>query len=173
MTCARPPKLAPRRWGCVVDFRQSNHEGELIGWIQEARTAASGIILNAGGHSLTPRLAYWTALSAAELPVIEVHLSNIFRREFPASFLCVDGGQRRDLRPGRQWIRACRRGHGQAGQLGSGDAPWPGTRPIRATKKKGRANDVERRNRETHQRAAPRSASLRSFSTIRALGDRD
>jgi 3-dehydroquinate dehydratase-2 len=66
--------------GLSVAFRQSNHEGELIGWIQEARGAASGIILNAGAltHSSVGIL---DALIAAELPVIEVHLSNIFRRE--------------------------------------------------------------------------------------------
>ena len=66
--------------GLKIDFRQSNHEGELIGWIQEARGAASGIILNAG--SLThSSVGILDALNAAELPVIEVHLSNIFRRE--------------------------------------------------------------------------------------------
>jgi 3-dehydroquinate dehydratase-2 len=66
--------------GLSVAFRQSNHEGELIGWIQEARGTASGIILNAGAltHSSVGIL---DALIAAELPVIEVHLSNIFRRE--------------------------------------------------------------------------------------------
>ncbi len=66
--------------GLAVDFRQSNHEGELIGWIQEARGAASGIILNAGSLTHTS-VGILDALSAAELPVIEVHLSNIFRRE--------------------------------------------------------------------------------------------
>lgn len=66
--------------GLSVVFRQSNHEGELIGWIQEARGAASGIILNAGSLTHTS-IGILDALSAAELPVIEVHLSNIFRRE--------------------------------------------------------------------------------------------
>jgi 3-dehydroquinate dehydratase II len=66
--------------GVVVEFRQSNHEGDLIGWIQEARGAASGIILNAGSLTHTS-IGVLDALSAAELPVIEVHLSNIFRRE--------------------------------------------------------------------------------------------
>ena len=64
----------------AIDFRQSNHEGELVGWIQEARTAASGILLNAGALTHTS-IAVLDALQAAELPVIEVHLSNIFRRE--------------------------------------------------------------------------------------------
>lgn len=66
--------------GVTVDFRQSNHEGELIGWIQEARSSASGIILNAGSLTHTS-IGILDALSAAELPVIEVHLSNIFLRE--------------------------------------------------------------------------------------------
>lgn len=63
-----------------IVFRQSNHEGDLVGWIQEARTAASAIILNAGAYTHTS-IAVLDALQAAELPVIEVHLSNIFRRE--------------------------------------------------------------------------------------------
>lgn len=66
--------------GLAVDFRQTNTEGELIGWIQEARAAASGIILNAGSLTHTS-IGILDALQAAELPTIEVHLSNIFRRE--------------------------------------------------------------------------------------------
>jgi 3-dehydroquinate dehydratase-2 len=66
--------------GMVVDFRQSNSEGELVGWIQQARTANDGIIINAGAYSHTS-IALLDALTLAELPVIEVHLSNIFRRE--------------------------------------------------------------------------------------------
>lgn len=68
------------QYGLVVDFRQSNHEGELITWIQDARTQASGIIINAGGYTHTS-IAMLDALQAAELPAIEVHLSNIFRRD--------------------------------------------------------------------------------------------
>jgi 3-dehydroquinate dehydratase-2 len=63
-----------------IDFRQSNHEGELITWIQEARTAHEGVIVNAGGYSHSS-VALLDALVACELPVIEVHLSNIFRRD--------------------------------------------------------------------------------------------
>jgi len=66
--------------GLAIDFRQSNDEGELVDWVQEAREKASGIIVNAGAYSHTS-IALLDALQAAELPVIEVHLSNIFRRE--------------------------------------------------------------------------------------------
>ena len=66
--------------GHTVEFRQSNVEGELVTWIQEARGAASGIILNAGAYTHTS-VAILDALQAAELPVVEVHLSNIFKRE--------------------------------------------------------------------------------------------
>ena len=63
-----------------IEFRQTNHEGQLVDWIQEARESADGIILNAGALTHTS-VALLDALSAAQLPVIEVHLSNIFRRE--------------------------------------------------------------------------------------------
>jgi 3-dehydroquinate dehydratase II len=66
--------------GLTIDFRQSNIEGELVNWIQEARTKGRGIVLNAGGYTHTS-VAILDALQAAELPVIEVHLSNIFRRD--------------------------------------------------------------------------------------------
>jgi 3-dehydroquinate dehydratase-2 len=63
-----------------VDFRQSNHEGQLVDWIQEARESADGIIINAGAYTHTS-IAILDALRASELPIIEVHLSNIFARE--------------------------------------------------------------------------------------------
>ncbi|MBV8652804.1 MAG: type II 3-dehydroquinate dehydratase [Alphaproteobacteria bacterium] len=66
--------------GLTVDFRQSNHEGQLVDWIQEARQMADGIILNAGAYSHTS-IAILDALNAASVPTVEVHLSNIFRRE--------------------------------------------------------------------------------------------
>ena len=66
--------------GLAIDFRQSNAEGELVTWIQDARDKAQGIIINAGAYSHTS-IAILDALQAAELPVIEVHLSNIFRRD--------------------------------------------------------------------------------------------
>ena len=62
-----------------VDFRQSNSEGQLVDWIQQADGFA-GIIINAGGYTHTS-VAILDALRGADRPVIEVHLSNIFRRE--------------------------------------------------------------------------------------------
>jgi 3-dehydroquinate dehydratase-2 len=66
--------------GFVVDFRQSNTEGELVNWIQEARTEASGLIVNAGAFTHTS-IAMLDALLACPVPIVEVHLSNIFTRE--------------------------------------------------------------------------------------------
>jgi len=66
--------------GLKLDFRQSNLEGELVTWIQQARGTAAGIIINPGAYGHTS-IALLDALLIAELPVIEVHLSNIFRRE--------------------------------------------------------------------------------------------
>lgn len=63
-----------------ADCRQSNHEGEMVTWIQEARSTHKGIIINAGAYTHTS-IALHDALLASELPVIEVHLSNIFGRE--------------------------------------------------------------------------------------------
>ncbi len=66
--------------GLTLEFRQSNHEGPLIDWVQEAREKGAGLIVNAGGLTHTS-IALLDALQAAELPVVEVHISNIFRRE--------------------------------------------------------------------------------------------
>lgn len=66
--------------GLIIDFRQSNHEGDLVTWIQEARGDHDAIILNAGAYTHTS-IAILDALTAVGLPVVEVHLSNIFRRE--------------------------------------------------------------------------------------------
>jgi 3-dehydroquinate dehydratase II len=61
-------------------FRQSNHEGQLIDWIQEARTAAAAVILNAASFTHTS-IGLHDALKTLDIPAIEVHLSNPHRRE--------------------------------------------------------------------------------------------
>ncbi|EGG44021.1 MULTISPECIES: type II 3-dehydroquinate dehydratase [Streptomyces] len=67
--------------GGTVDFRQSNHEGELVDWIQEARLHHAGIVINPAAYSHTS-VAVLDALNTCDgLPVVEVHLSNIHRRE--------------------------------------------------------------------------------------------
>jgi 3-dehydroquinate dehydratase-2 len=66
--------------GLAIEFRQSNIEGELVGWVQQARGEHDGIVLNAGAYTHTS-IALLDALELAKLPVVEVHLSNIFRRE--------------------------------------------------------------------------------------------
>lgn len=68
------------QWGLSVEFRQSNHEGQLVDWLQEARGGASGVILNAGAYTHTS-VAIHDALKAIDVPVIEVHISNPYRRE--------------------------------------------------------------------------------------------
>lgn len=69
-----------KRLGLSVECRQSNIEGELVTWIQEARGAKAGIVINPGAYSHSS-IALLDALRAVDLPAIEVHLSNIHRRE--------------------------------------------------------------------------------------------
>jgi 3-dehydroquinate dehydratase-2 len=68
------------RLGLAVECRQSNHEGELVTWVQEARRGARGLILNAGAYTHTS-IALLDALAVLTIPVIEVHLSNPAARE--------------------------------------------------------------------------------------------
>ncbi|MFQ6018050.1 MAG: type II 3-dehydroquinate dehydratase [Kiloniellaceae bacterium] len=66
--------------GLSLECRQSNREGELVEWIQEARRTSDGIIMNPGAYSHTS-VALLDALLAVGLPLVEVHLSNIHKRE--------------------------------------------------------------------------------------------
>ena len=66
--------------GLVVECMQSNHEGQLVDWIQQARNESAGIIINPGAYSHTS-VAILDALNAYDGPVLEVHISNIHKRE--------------------------------------------------------------------------------------------
>ncbi len=66
--------------GLAIDFRQTNTEGELVTWIQECRGHAAGIVINPAGYTTTS-VAVLDALLAVGLPVVEVHITNIHRRE--------------------------------------------------------------------------------------------
>jgi 3-dehydroquinate dehydratase-2 len=66
--------------GLAVDFRQSNSEGQLIDWLQQARGVCAAVIINAGAYTHTS-IAILDALLALDMPIFEVHISNIFQRE--------------------------------------------------------------------------------------------
>lgn len=69
--------LAP---GLVIDFRQSNHEGELITWIQEARGNTDVLVINAAAYTHTS-IGLRDAVAACGIPAVEIHLSNVHARE--------------------------------------------------------------------------------------------
>ncbi|MER2605704.1 MAG: type II 3-dehydroquinate dehydratase [Siculibacillus sp.] len=73
-------RAAGTRLGLEVDFRQSNHEGVLVDWIHEAREKAVGIVMNPGAYTHTS-IALHDAIKGVGLPLIEVHISNVFARE--------------------------------------------------------------------------------------------
>lgn len=74
-------RATAKQHGLAVEFRQSNHEGEIIDWIQESRAKkAAGLVINPAGYGHTS-VAILDALAALEVPVIEVHISNIHARE--------------------------------------------------------------------------------------------
>ncbi len=66
--------------GLTLDFRQSNHEGVLVDWIQEARSSADAVVINAAGLTYTS-VAILDALQSFDGPIIEAHMSNIWKRE--------------------------------------------------------------------------------------------
>ena len=75
--------LCERRAGALnraIVFRQTNHEGQLIDWVQEARTEASALVINPAGYGHTS-IALLDALKAVDIPVVECHLSNPAARE--------------------------------------------------------------------------------------------
>ena len=69
-----------KKLGLTVEFKQSNVEGEIVNYIQEAKTKYSGIIINAGGYTHTS-VAILDALLAVKKPTIELHITNIYKRE--------------------------------------------------------------------------------------------
>lgn len=71
---------AASKAGYAIDFRQSNHEGELVTWIQEERLKVAGLIINAAAYTHTS-VALHDALKLLDVPVIEVHLSDPETRE--------------------------------------------------------------------------------------------
>ncbi len=82
-TLAQVQELAQTRaesFGFDVVFRQSNHEGDLIDWIQEARTEASAMVINPAGYGHTS-VALLDSLKTLTIPVVECHLSNPAARE--------------------------------------------------------------------------------------------
>jgi 3-dehydroquinate dehydratase II len=73
-------KQKAKALGLTVDFRQSNSEAELVTWIQEARGTHDAVVINAGALTHTS-VALLDALSILDVPIIELHLSNIYARE--------------------------------------------------------------------------------------------
>ncbi|MEM7242091.1 MAG: type II 3-dehydroquinate dehydratase [Pseudomonadota bacterium] len=77
---AQTCRAKARELGIKIDFRQSNHEGVLIDWIQETKDTFDGLILNAGGYTHSS-IALHDAIASVGIPTIELHLSNIKERE--------------------------------------------------------------------------------------------
>jgi 3-dehydroquinate dehydratase II len=74
-------KAAGAELGLAIDFRQSNHEGDLVDWIHEAGDKAAAIVINAGAYTHTSIAIHDAIRAVSPLPVAEVHLSNIHARE--------------------------------------------------------------------------------------------
>jgi 3-dehydroquinate dehydratase II len=74
-------RTTAKRFGLGVEFRQSNHEGELVDWFHEAKQKqAVGVVINPAGYTTTS-VAILDAIYAVQLPTIEVHITNIHQRE--------------------------------------------------------------------------------------------
>ena len=73
-------KAKAKSLGAAVDFRQSNSEAELVTWIQEARGRHAAVVINAAALTHTS-VALFDALSMLDVPIVELHLSNIHARE--------------------------------------------------------------------------------------------
>ena len=74
-------RAAAAKHGLSIEFHQSNHEGEIVDWIQQARAEkAAGVVINPAGYGHTS-VAILDALATLEAPIIEVHISNIHARE--------------------------------------------------------------------------------------------
>ena len=74
-------RASAQRFGLAVEFRQSNHEGEIIDWIHQARAErAAGLVINPAGYTTTS-VAILDALQTMQAPVVEVHITNIHARE--------------------------------------------------------------------------------------------
>jgi len=74
-------RQAAQSLGLAIEFRQSNHEGELIDWIHEAGAKAAAIVINPGAYTHTSIAIHDAVRAIQPVPVVEVHLSNIFARE--------------------------------------------------------------------------------------------
>lgn len=89
--------------GFALDFRQSNHEGELVTWIQEARETIAGLVINAAAYTHTSLAIHDALKMIAPVPIIEVHLSDPKQREsfrhfsyiesLAADHICGQGAQ--------------------------------------------------------------------------------
>jgi 3-dehydroquinate dehydratase II len=102
--------------GLDLDFRQTNHEGVLVDWVQEGRSASAGIVINAAGYTHTS-VAIRDALAACRVPKVEVHISDIrareeFRRRSYLTDVCdhhVIGRGVEGYREAVEWVAAHRR----------------------------------------------------------------
>ncbi|TPP10774.1 type II 3-dehydroquinate dehydratase [Rhizobium glycinendophyticum] len=74
-------KAAGAELGLTIDFRQSNHEGDLVSWLHEAGEKAVGVAINAGAYTHTSIALHDAIKAVSPIPVIEVHISNVHARE--------------------------------------------------------------------------------------------